>query len=149
VPGTIKEFSTEEIARLKAAIGAAEKRTAGEIRVFIEDASTDEPLDRAAFLFGELGMHKTESRNGILVYLAVRDKKYGIIGDYGIHEKVGADFWNRISERMVAHFREGRMIDGLCDAVADAGEALAKYFPYTGGDRNELPDDILFGKNNP
>lgn len=145
MPNTIKEFSPDEIARLKTAIGAAEKRTAGEIRVFIEDASTDEPLDRAAFLFGKLGMDKTAARNGILIYLAVKDHKYGIIGDYGIHEKVGDEFWNRISQRMVAHFRDGQLIEGLCDAVQDAGEALAKYFPYSGSDRNELSDDILLG----
>jgi uncharacterized membrane protein len=144
----LKAISEKEIGLLKAEIAKAEKRTSGEIRVFIEDHSEDSPLDRAAFLFGKLGMHKTTLRNGVLIYLAFLDHKFSIIGDYGIHEKVGDDFWDAIKMKMVSNFKEGKLLDGLLEAVHGAGEALSKHFPYESDDRNELSDDIIFGKGN-
>ena len=131
---------------MKAAIGKAERRTSGEIRVFVEDRSADDPLDRAAFLFNKLGMAKTDLHNGVLIYVALKDKKFSIIGDKGIHEKVGPGFWDAIKEKMTSHFREGRIFDGIVTAVEDAGEALAGHFPYSSGDRNELSDDVIFGE---
>lgn len=142
----LNAFSKEEVARLKAAIINAEKRTSGEIRLFIEDKSKDEPLDRAAFLFSELKMDKTELRNGVLIYLSFLDHKFCIIGDYGIHEKVGENFWNAIKEKMLSHFKAGEITLGLETAITEAGEALNKYFPYLSDDTNELSDDIIFGE---
>lgn len=140
-----KAISESQLAEIKSAIGAAEKRTSGEIRVFIEDAAEDGPLDRAAFLFSQIGMDKTELKNGVLIYVAYVDKKFCIIGDAGINVKVGSAFWDQIKEKMVAHFKSGNIAQGLMDAIKDSGEALALHFPYLTGDRNELPDDIIFG----
>ena len=142
----LKTLTQNEIAEIKSAIGKAEKRTSGELRIFIEDHSEDGPLDRAAFLFGQLKMDKTDLRNGVLIYVAFIDRKFSIIGDYGIHEKVGDEFWDHIKTKMLNHFKTGKVFEGLMDAIHDAGEALAKYFPFVSGDRNELPDDIIFGK---
>ncbi len=140
-----KAFSSLELEEIKSAVGAAEKRTSGEIRVFIEDAAQDGPLDRAAFLFGELEMDKTDLRNGVLIYVAYIDKKFCIIGDAGIHEKVGPHFWDAIKVKMANHFKAGRIAEGLKNAIQDSGEALATYFPHEANDRNELPDDVIFG----
>lgn len=144
----LKALSAQEIESIKTAIGKAEKRTSGELRIFIEDYSKDEPLDRAAFLFGKLGMDKTKLRNGVLIYLAYRDRKFSIIGDYGIHEKVGPEFWDHIKTKMMNHFKIGKIYEGLMDAIHDSGEALASHFPHATGDHNELSDDIIFGKEN-
>lgn len=141
----LKAISKEQIAELKAAVAKAEKRTSGEIRVFIEDSSEDGPLDRAAFLFTQLGMHKTALRNGVLIYVAFADHKFAIIGDKGIHEKVGEGFWDHIKVNMATNFKEGKILNGLLVAVQESGEALSKYFPYQGTDRNELSDEIMFG----
>ncbi len=143
---TLSGISPGELAEMKAAIGKAEKRTSGEIRVFIEDRSADDPLDRAAFLFHKLGMANTGLHNGVLIYVALKDRKFSIIGDKGIHEKVGPGFWDAIKEKMTTHFKAGRIYDGILAAVEDSGEALAGHFPYTSGDRNELSDDIIFGE---
>ena len=131
---------------MKEAVARAEKLTSGEVRVFIEDTTADSPLDRAAFLFGQLGMDKTEARNGVLIYLAYTDSKYAVIGDYGIHEKVGDEFWEGVRAAMHAQFCEGNVVDGLVHAVDEAGRALSVHFPYQRSDSNELPDDIIFGK---
>ncbi|HMT28389.1 MAG TPA: TPM domain-containing protein [Bacteroidia bacterium] len=143
-----KVISPEEREQLKAAIGKAEKRTSGEIRLFIEDHSEDGPLDRAAFLFNQLKMNTTELRNGVLIYVAFVDRKFSIIGDKGINEKVQADFWDEIKKKMLNHFREGRITNGLLEAIHESGEALAKHFPFNKGDSNELSDDIIFGDSN-
>jgi uncharacterized membrane protein len=141
----LKAITPGELADLKTAIGKAEKRTSGEIRVFIEDHSEDGPLDRAAFLFGKLGMSKTEQHNGVLIYVALRDRKFSIIGDKGIHAKVGPAFWDSIKEKMTSRFKEGKIFEGLLTAVHDSGEALAIHFPYTSSDKDELSNDVIFG----
>jgi uncharacterized membrane protein len=142
---TIKSITPGELAELKAAIEKAEQRTSGEIRVFIEDHSEDGPLDRAAYLFKKLGMGKTGLNNGVLIYVALLDRKFSIIGDHGIHARVGAGFWDHIKDKMTEHFKASRIFEGLMTAVHDSGEALATYFPYTSGDRNELSNDVIFG----
>lgn len=140
-------ISPEEREILKLAIGKAEKRTSGEIRLFIEDSSEDGPLDRAAYLFKQLDMHKTELKNGVLIYVAYVDRKFSIIGDSGIHAKVGDQFWDEIKLKMLNHFKEGRIVEGLKEAILNSGEALATHFPYSKGDSNELSDDIIFGES--
>ena len=142
---TLKAITPGELAELKQAIEKAEKRTSGEVRVFIEDHSEDSPLDRAAFLFDKLKMNQTGLHNGVLIYVALKDRKFSIIGDKGIHDKVGSNFWDQIREKMTIHFKAGNIFEGIQTAVHDAGEALANYFPYTSGDKNELSDDVIFG----
>ena len=140
-------FSEEDKERITAAIKQAEKNTSGEIQVHIENHCHDEVLDRASALFSILKMHQTAQRNGILFYLAVKDKQFAILGDTGIDEKVPDDFWDSIKDHMQQCFREGQFANGLCDGIRMAGEALGKYFPYQQDDINELPDDISFGNN--
>jgi uncharacterized membrane protein len=142
----LQAISEADRLRVKEAVGRAERMTSGELRVFIEDTTKDAPLDRAAFLFGELGMDKTEARNGVMIYLAFVDRKYAVIGDYGIHEKVGNEFWDQLSNTMHNHFIQGQVVDGLISAIEIAGKTLATHFPFLGSDANELSDDIIFGK---
>lgn len=136
-------FTEERLAEIDSAIKAAEKNTSGEIRLYVEDTCKEEVLDHAAFLFGELEMHKTELRNGVLFYLAMQDHKFAILGDGGINSKVPEDFWEHIKEAMVAHFKEARFAEGLEQGIEMAGKALAEHFPYQKGDVNELSDDII------
>lgn len=139
-----KEYFTESrLAEIDAAIKQAERTTSGEIRLYVEDKCKEDVLDHAAFLFGELDMHKTELRNGVLFYLSMQDHKFAILGDGGINAKVPEDFWEHIKEEMVSHFKEGQFAVGLEKGIAMAGKALAEHFPYQKDDVNELPDDII------
>lgn len=126
------------------AIQQAEKATSGEIRVHIENHCRKNVLDRAADVFAQLKMHKTAARNGVLVYVALEDRKFAILGDVGINAKVPANFWEGIKIRMVEQFKQGQITEGIRDAVLSAGNALKTYFPYQTDDKNELPDDISF-----
>ncbi|MCC7233251.1 MAG: TPM domain-containing protein [Bacteroidia bacterium] len=139
-------FNAEDRRRIRASIAEAEKNTSGEIRIFIEDQCGENVLDAAAFIFHKLGMEKTRLRNGVLFYLAVSSRQFAIIGDSGIHEKVKDDFWYEIKRTMQNFFVEGRYVDGLSTGIRMAGEALKKHFPHQTGDKNELGDDIVFGK---
>ena len=142
-----EEYFTDSIRGLvNEAITAAEKQTSGEIRLFIEDNCKEDVLDRAAFLFHELKMDATEERNGVLFYLAMKSQKFAILGDAGINSKVPKDFWEAIKAQMQSHFISGDFSKGLAVGINMAGEALRTYFPYQKDDKNELSNDIVFGK---
>ena len=141
-----KFFGEEDQAAIKDAIMQAEKNTSGEIRVHIEDSFKGDVLDQAAFIFKMLKMHETEQRNGVLIYLAVKNRKFAIIGDAGINAVVPAGFWDRVSEIMTKHFRDGRFTEGLVDGIKLTGEKLVEFFPFLKNDTNELSDEISFGK---
>jgi uncharacterized membrane protein len=138
-------FSLEEQDDIKQAIMNAELDTSGEIRVHIESVCRGDVLDRAAYIFKKLGMSKTAQRDGVLIYLAVRNRKFAIIGDQGIHSKVPPDFWDTIKLKMLDYFRDGKFSDGLIYAITESGIHLKQYFPHKKDDINELPDDISFG----
>lgn len=123
----------------------AELDTSGEIRVHIENQCPGEVMERAAFLFNKLNMHKTEKRNGVLFYLAIHHRKFAIIGDKGINAAVPENYWDRIKADMLEKFAEGDFCNGLADAITDTGMQLKKHFPYQTDDVNELSDEISFG----
>jgi uncharacterized membrane protein len=139
-------FTSEQKKLIRQAIAAAELETSGEIRVHIERRCRGDVLDRGAYLFEKLGMHKTARRNGVLFYLAVEDQKFAILGDAGINAVTPEDFWDSIKEKMQEEFREGRYADGLQWGIRQAGDSLREHFPHQDDDINELPDDISFGK---
>ncbi len=141
-------FSEEEKQHIIASIRATELRTSGEIRVYIESRCRFvDPLDRAAEIFWGLKMDHTEDKNAVLVYIAFRDHQYAVFADKGIHEKVGEKFWKEEVQAMYIHFRENQISDAIAQVITDVGEALHHHFPYEHDtDKNELPDDIVFGK---
>ncbi|ASB49649.1 MULTISPECIES: TPM domain-containing protein [Marinilabiliaceae] len=141
-----KLFSSEDKERIVAAVKQAELNTSGEIRVHIENHCPEELMDRAAYLFEKLKMHKTELRNGVLFYLAVKDHQFAILGDAGINAVVEDDFWECIKEKMTEYFKQSDFAGGLECGILRAGEKLKSHFPYQSDDVNELPDEISFGK---
>jgi len=141
-----KKFFTEtEQQQLIEAIKQAELNTSGEIRLHIEPTCEDDPYERAQKVFESLGMQTTELKNGVLFYLAYQSKKFAIIGDKGIHEKVSQQFWDAEKEVLVYYFKEGKYADGLIKTIGDAGQKLKAHFPFQSDDTNELSDDISFG----
>ena len=139
-------FTDNEKERVLEAIGAAEKVTSGEIRVHIDVRCPEKNvLDRAAHLFAKLNMHKTALRNGVLIYVALDDHRFAVIGDKGIHAKVPDRFWEMVTEAMTPHFKEQQIVDALLAGIKICGEELARDFPVSEHDTNELSDDISFG----
>ncbi len=142
-----KFFSEEEQRLIVSAIQKAERATSGEVRVFVESrCSYMDALDRAVELFAQMGMQATEERNGVLVYVAIKDQQFAVFGDEGIHRKVGTDYWNTEVIKMMRDFNRENYAVGIAGCVEDIGHALQQFFPYTENDKNELSDDIQFGR---
>jgi len=139
-------FSETEQTQIIESIRLAELHTNGEIRLHIEAKCKKDAYDRAQEIFEKLEMHKTEARNGILFYVAYDDHKLAILGDKGIHEKVGQNFWQQEKDLLIEYFKRNEYAAGLCKAIADAGSKLSTHFPKTINNPNELTNDISFGE---
>ncbi|NLE34966.1 MAG: TPM domain-containing protein [Bacteroidales bacterium] len=137
-------FTPEQQETIVKAIGEAEHATSGEIRVHIETSCKVNVLDEAAWLFKKVGMHKTADRNGVLVYLALKERNFAIIGDSGINAVVPPGFWESVRDHMQQRFSKGLFAEGLVEGVLMAGEKLKEHFPRSENDVNELPDAISF-----
>jgi len=135
-------FSAPEKEEILAAIQVAEKLTSGEIRVHVELSSGGEPFKRAQEVFIKLGMAQTKLQNGVLIYLAIEERKFAIIGDHGIDRVVPENFWDQTKEEMQQLFRVGKFAAGVCLGISLAGEHLVQHFPCQADDVNELSDEI-------
>ena len=140
-----KEFlSLLDHERIVAAIAAAERTTSGEIRVFVERGQiAGEALPVAERKFQELGMHKTGERNAILIFVAPQAQKFAVVGDEGVHRQCGVEFWQHLVEAMRAHFTKAEFTEALTEAIDEAGQLLARYFPRQKDDRDELSNQVL------
>jgi uncharacterized membrane protein len=148
--GVITEADLDAIA---SAVRDAERGTQAEIRVHIERRvahglrrRTTDAMERARHVFQALGMHRTSHRSGVLVYLAVEDRKLAIVGDEGIHARVGDEYWSGVRDRMVERLRAGALRAAVIGAVAEVGATLARFFPRRPDDVDELPDDVSLGR---
>jgi uncharacterized membrane protein len=139
-------FNKDQKEDIRQAILNAELDTSGEIRVHIETSCKGDVLDRAAFIFDKMGMHKTEKRNGVLFYLAVKNRRFAVIGDKSINAVVPETFWDDLKNLLLNHFREEKFTDGLVEGISMVGKKLKIHFPYQTGDINELSDEISFGE---
>ena len=140
-------LNREEDRRVVEAIKQAELNTSGEIKVHIENRCKGDVEERSLVVFNKLKLNETKLRNGVLIYLAVRDHKFAILGDEGINNVVGQGFWNDVKDLMLSHFKENRFADGLEQGIQRCGEKLKTYFPYQSDDINEIPDEISYENN--
>ena len=140
-------LNREEDQRVVEAIKQAELNTSGEIKVHIENRCKGDVEQRSLFIFDKLKLNETQLRNGVLIYLAVKDRKFAILGDEGINKVVEDGFWNDVKDLMLSLFKEGRFAEGLEQGIHRCGEKLKTYFPYQSDDVNEIPDEISYENN--
>jgi uncharacterized membrane protein len=132
--------------RIVDAIRRAESKSSGEVRVYIQRGELDrDVLTVAQEKFQSLGMHDTSARNGVLIFVAPRMQQFAVLGDEGIHQRCGAALWQRVVDKMGAHFKENHFTDAIVEAIDDLGEVLGEHFPRKAGDVNELPDRVEEG----
>ena len=141
-------FTEEENSNILEAIRNAEINTSGEVRVYIESKNPlVDPLERAAEIFKKLKMENTHQRNGVLLYLATHHKEVALFGDEGIYKSLGKDYWNNEVSQMLGLFKANKLSDGIVLCINHIGKSLSEKFPYISSeDKNELPDEIVFGK---
>jgi uncharacterized membrane protein len=129
--------------RILEAIRGAEMQTSGEIRVHVQPKATGGDIRYVAErTFERLGMTKTALRNGVLLFIATEERRFVILGDKGIDDKVPPGFWDEIAAKLTIRFKNGEFTDGIVEALAAAGEQLKQFFPRSADDVNELPDEI-------
>ena len=135
-----------DTARIKEAIARAELRTSGEIVVSVAPIFWGSVEKAAQKAFVRLGIIQTKEHNGVLIFVVPGRKKFMVLGDSGIHARVGQEFWEAVAGKLSEHFRSGDFTGGLVGAVDVIGEKLATHFPYDAAtDVNHLPDDVDFG----
>ena len=137
-------FSEDEQKRIVSAIAEAELNTSGEIRVHLANRCWSDPKKEAIRVFKRLNMDQTELRNGVLIFLAVNNKKFAIVGDQGINDAVPNDFWDSVRDLIIGHFKMGNFEQGLSEGIVLVGEKLKEFFPYQDDDENELSNEISF-----
>jgi uncharacterized membrane protein len=143
----VEDFLTKaEEVEVVEAIRLAEKNTSGEIRVHLEKKTSIASIERAVEVFHELKMDATELRNGVIIYIAAKSKKFAIYGDKGINEKVAANFWDATKDIMLGHFKNNSHKTALVEGITLIGEQLKAYFPYQSDDTDELSNEISKGE---
>ena len=140
-------FSTKEKERIVAAIHAMEQQTSGEIRIYVESKNPyPDAVHRAAEVFHKLEMEKTEHRNGVLLYIATKHRQLALYGDEGIYKATGVEYWDHAIKKIIHHFKGENICEGVVQCIYEVGQTLKEKFPYNKTDnKNELPDDIVFG----
>lgn len=141
-------FSAADKAQIVEAIRMAEKETSGEIRIYVESKNSYvDAIDRAAEIFFKLKMQETVERNAVLLYIAMDHHELALFADEGIYKKAGAEYWNNAVKNMLAQFTKDNISNGIEQCIRQIGETLKEKFPYSAtDDKNELPDEIVFGK---
>ncbi|MGZ3885690.1 MAG: TPM domain-containing protein [Bacteroidia bacterium] len=144
MPFAKRFFTKEEQQLLVDAISKAEMHTSGEIRLHLENFCWGDGLKRAAKVFGTLKMHETAERNGVLIYIATMSRKVAVVGDEGIHQKLGAEFWDKLVKNLISKFKANQKAPGLADCIIECGNQLGNYFPRRADDKNELSNTISY-----
>jgi uncharacterized membrane protein len=141
-------FSAADKEQIVEAIRMAERETSGEIRIYVESRNAYvDAIDRAAEVFFKLKMQETDHRNAVLLYIAIKDQQLALYADEGIYQKAGAEYWDAAVKNMLAQFTKDNISNGIEQCIAQIGQTLKEKFPYIPTeDKNELPDEIVFGK---
>jgi uncharacterized membrane protein len=141
-----KFFSKAEEQQIIDAIKIAERSTSGEIRFYVESKCEGDAYERAVALFHHLQLHEKHHRNGVLIYLATKERKFAIVGDEGIHTKVTDTFWEDVRTNMIEIFKQGNLVKGICEGVKQVGEKLKDSFPFDPNNKQGYTDKINHGK---
>lgn len=141
----VDPFDKKSKQRIVEAIRTAERKTSGEIRVHVKPKCGEDPMAEARKTFRRLRMHRTKERNGVLIFVAWKSRRFVILGDEGIHGKVGELFWNGARDAMTAYFSKNDLMGGIEAGIRSVGEKLKTHFPSEAGGKNELSDNLSEG----
>jgi uncharacterized membrane protein len=130
--------------RVAAAIREAEKKSSGQIIVFITRHRPKDILRFARNSFRRLKLHRTEKRNGVLIVVAPAAQKVAIFGDKALHTKSDEAFWEDVIRQMEHDLKKGEFTAAIVGAVERVGSVLATHFPPDGSSRqNEISDEVV------
>jgi uncharacterized membrane protein len=140
-------LSDEEKAAVHEAVKQCELGSDGEVRVFIESKNAMmDPLDRAKQVFDQYEMENTAQHSSILIYIAYKHKEFAIFGDSTCIEKFPSNFWTQQSNVLRSFFSKQQYVQGIQACLSAINHEFLKHFSPPKQIKNELPDDIIFGK---
>ena len=131
--------------RITAAIQEVEKRTSGEIRVYVSHRKVSDPRHAGAHQFVKLGMDKTKHRNAVLIFIAPESQNFAILGDTAVHAQCGETFWENVAGAMRELFRQGKFTEGILHGIDTAGKLLAQHFRADSGHHNQSAESVVEG----
>lgn len=140
-------FNDNEIKSIEESIKLIESKTTGRIKIYIGTKISGKPLNLTRKIFEKIGLKQLKNRNGILLYIAVKDKKLVIFADDGINDKVGDAFWEIVKDAMIEKFKNGQFELGVIGGVNLIGEKLIEKFPSENEEISGVIDEkhsILF-----
>jgi uncharacterized membrane protein len=137
-------FDASEQQMIVDAITQAELNTSGEIRLHLENFCIGNELKAAKKVFSKLKMHETKDRNGVLIYIATLSHKIAVIGDIGIHQRLGDEFWKKVVDELIEKFRADKKAEALAGCIIECGKQLGKFFPRSSEDKDELTNTISY-----
>lgn len=141
-----KFFTDEEEKQIMRSIRRAEQGTSGEVRLYVESHCKKQTHERTIEIFKKLKMYMTKERNGVLIYMALKDKKFAIFGDEGIHQKLGHSFWQEEAQLLKGFLQNEEITEGVCQVVETIGNKLKTIFPDDSEGTNELSDKPVYGR---
>lgn len=139
-------FDSSELKKIEEAVTEAEKLTNAEIKPAIINYCWGSLHKKAKIVFEKYKLHNTRERNAVMIMLVVKNRELLIYGDEGITQKVGVDFWVKTKDEMIKSFKENDFLKGMIDGIQNAGEQLAKYYPPSEDDVNELSNEVIHEK---
>ena len=138
-------FTPTEEKKIVKAIQKAEANTSGELRVHITQQEVEDSFLHAQEIFIQLNMHETQLRNAVLIHISLKSRNFTLLGDVGIHQKVGSEFWEKTKEKMMTCFNQRAIVEGICIGIDEIGKVLHQHFPVNGSiNTNELSDEITY-----
>ncbi len=124
-------MNREQRDAIAAAIRDAEDGTTSRIAVRVVGDKAVDAFGRAKHEFERAGLHRHEAENAALILVAPKARRFAILGDRALHERVGDDFWNDLVKKSQPYFARGQLFEGILYAVDRIGEAVHEHFPET------------------
>ena len=112
-------------------------------RFLAKNASPERVRERAMRMFIERGVHNTRDQSGLLLMLSEVEQQVVILGDAGIHEKIGDSGWEGYVSRIVGGFKGGQAASAIVEVLQELGGTLATHFPPRDDDTNELSNEVV------
>jgi len=141
-------FNDDDFLDISNMIKKMEKITSGEIRVAIKEEvdllkKKKEIKTLAEEEFYNLKMDSTRDKTGILIYVLLSKRKFFILADSGINEKVDQSAWDVMRDEMQTEFQLGHYLEGIIKTIEKVGNLLSQHFPIKHDDTNELSNKVI------
>lgn len=105
---------------------------------------------RALRAFHEHGLHRTAEGTGVLVFASLFEHEAVVLGDHGIHARMGEAGWDEAVKALAGGLRSGAPGQGFEEAISRCGARLAEHFPRGAAAApppNELADAIRVSRS--